>query len=149
MLPDQIIFRYSIFKKLLGFLLAVFLLVTAFFLWRAAHGTVGYIVAFVVSLAAVFAFLMIMREMVSLRKPRLILSLKGVTDDKGVFYDWGTISNERVAYAGSRYHALFFTVQALPQSYNVKIDVSELTQSPGKIGELVKQYHELYASGHN
>jgi hypothetical protein len=149
MLPDQIVLRYSIIKKLLGFLLAAFLLFAAYLLWQAAHGTGRYIVAVVVSLIAAFVFVMNMRELASLRKTRLILSLKGITDDKGVFYDWSTISNERVAYTGSRYHALFFTVQTHQQPYNVKIDVTELAKSPDKIAELVKQYHELHALGDN
>lgn len=142
MLPDRIVFRYSIFKKLLGFLVAALLLMCAVMLWNNANGTGSYIIATIVTLAAAFSFFMNTREILGLRKTRLILDAKGVTNAEGQFYAWGTIHNPRVEYTGSRFHSLLFTVQAR-QPYNVNIDVSELGKSPDEIAELVKQYREL------
>ncbi len=141
MLPPQTILRYSVIKKLFGFLIAVFLVVAAYILWQAAHGALRVVAAVVVSLVGVFLLYMSLREIPGLRKPQLILSFEGITNAHGRVYAWGTIQNPRVEYTGGRYHSLLFTVQA-HQPYQVKIDVSELTQSPDAIAQLVKAYRE-------
>jgi hypothetical protein len=139
--PDQIIFRYSKTKKTFGFLLAVGVAVAAYILWNTANSTGSYITAFVISIIAVFFLYMTSSEMLSLGKPKLIVSFKGITTNEGTFYGWSEISNERVERTGEHTHALFFTVKA-HEPYNVKTDISELTSSPEVIAKIVKQYRE-------
>jgi hypothetical protein len=141
MLPQQTILRYSIVDKTLALLLAAGLVAVAVILWKIAHSTATYIAAVVVTLAAVFMLFMTIRDMLGLGRPRLIISLKGITTDNGTFYEWEAVSDERVERTGEHRYALVFTVNGWP-TFTMRTDVSELTMSPEKITDLVKQYHE-------
>jgi hypothetical protein len=126
------------------FILATGLAFGAFMLGKVAQGLVDYLVVSMVSAIAIFLLWMSLSEIIAAGKSQLILSAKGITTNGGNFYDWNAITNERVERTGEHIYKLIFTFEAY-YTYNVRTDVSKLTETPDAIGNLVRQYREAYA----
>lgn len=82
------------------------------------------------------------RELWLINKPRLILSVEGITDSEGEFFNWSVVSGEKITAVGNYKPNYFLSFSASGRSR--KLHLSGLNKSPAQITVLVKQYRESY-----
>lgn len=82
------------------------------------------------------------RELLLINQPRIVLSVQGITDNEGEFYNWSVVSGEKITAVGNYKPNYFLSFSSSGRSR--KLHLSGLYKSPAQILVLVKQYRESY-----
>lgn len=120
-LPDETVIRFSK-KKVFALLLAICTLWADYAFWKMTHGFWSFLGALLILLVGLFLLYMAVTELLLMRKTQLVVGAKGITDNRGNFYAWADIDQERIVRSGEHTHALVFIANG---SFNITIDVSE------------------------
>lgn len=138
-LPDETVIKFSK-KKVLALLLAICTLWADYAFWKMTHGFWSCLRAVVILLIGLFLLYISVKELLLIRKTQLVIGAKGIIDNQGNFYAWTDIDQERIVRSGEHTHALVFIVNG---SFNITIDVSELTKDADELALLLKDYRQM------